>query len=95
MTIGDVLKETRVKRKIKQKDVCVKVKISPTSLSLIENNVTTPSDKTLSKLCKLYKIPTQVVVWKSITEKDVQPNKREIFNQLSPAINNLIDEFFK
>ncbi len=91
MEIGTTLREVRKSKKLTQVKVCGKINISQTFLSQIEGGKE-PSPTMLRKLCKFYKIPYQVVIWKSLTEKDIQKDKKELFNQLHPIMNKLIDE---
>lgn len=95
MDIGNILKEIRLSKKLTQVAVSKKIKLSQTSLSQIEGNVTQPSKTNFRKLCKLYGVPYQVVVWKSITIKDIPPKNRELFNKLSPIMDTLISEILK
>jgi transcriptional regulator with XRE-family HTH domain len=95
MKVGEILKTIRKDKKLSQMVVCGKVGVSQTWLSQIESDTKEPSPEMLRKICKYYKVPPQVVVWKSIEEKDIPKDKREIFNQLSPVVNGLIAAFFK
>jgi XRE family transcriptional regulator, regulator of sulfur utilization len=95
MEIGATLRQIRRDKNLSQVTVCKRVKISQTYLSQIEKGEKEPSGEMFRKICSFYKVPHQIVVWKSLTEDDIPKNKKGIFKQLSPAINSLIDEALK
>jgi XRE family transcriptional regulator, regulator of sulfur utilization len=94
MKIGAILREARDAKGLTQVQVCKKAKISQTFLSQLESDAKNASPVMLKKLCRVYGIPPQIIVYKSIEEKDVRPEMREVFNKLNPAILNLVNEFF-
>ncbi len=94
MEVGEILKSIRNDKKLTQTEVCKKVKITQTFLSQVEAGKKAASPEMFKRLCKFYGIPHQVVIWKSLSEKDVPKEKRGLFKQLSPAIDSLINEFF-
>ncbi len=94
MKVGETLKTIRKGKKLSQMTVCAKVGLSQTWLSQIEADLREPSPEMLRKICKFYKVPYQVVVWKSIEDKDIPKDKKELFNKLSPVVNSLIAAFF-
>lgn len=93
MNLGEVLKEIRLSKKITQVQVFEKAKVSQPFLSQLEAGIKNPSQKMLKKLCDLYGIPTQFVMWMAMTEADVQKKKLPAFRKLKPAVDNLIEEF--
>lgn len=93
MNLGEVLKEIRLSKKITQAQVFERAGVSQPFLSQLEAGIKNPSPKMLKKLCDLYSIPTPLVIWKSMTEADVQKKKIAAFRRLKPAMDNLIEEF--
>lgn len=94
MDIGAALTTTRKNKGYRQTEAAKEADISQTYLSQIENNQKTPSIEVLEKLSKIYKTPFPVMMWFSITEKDVKKDKLVIFNKLKPSIDNLINDIF-
>lgn len=95
MNIGETLKKLRQDRGLTQEDVINKLGISQTYLSQLERDRKEPSGEMLRKICKLYKVAPQIVVWQSLQEKDIQKNKLAIFKELKPAVDDLIAELLK
>jgi transcriptional regulator with XRE-family HTH domain len=95
MEIGATLRQIRRDKNLSQVTVCKRMKISQTYLSQIEKGAKEPSGEMMRKICRFYKVPAQVVVWRSLTEKDISPKKISAFRQLKPAVDNLIDEVLK
>lgn len=94
MNIGKALKETRIKADLRQKIVAEKTGITASYISQVESGKKNPSIEIIEKLCKLYKIPVAIIMWKAIDVKDVIPSKRETFSTLSPTINDMINRIF-
>ncbi len=95
MKLGEVLKEIRLSKKITQKQVGERTSISQPFLSQLEAGLKNPSPKMLKRLSDLYGVPPQLVVFKSITENDIQKKKLSLYRKLKPTIDELIDELFK
>ena len=90
-----LLKEAREAKGLTQVQVCKKAKISQTFLSQVESGGKNPSPAMLKKICKVYGVPSQIVAYKSIEEKDVRPEMIDVFRKLHPPMLELINEFFK
>ena len=93
--IGKVVREIRKRRNLTQVQLAKKAKIAQGHLSLIESgdvdNVTNETVKSLSKaLC----VPVSVIEFMALDFSDIQPGKREMFKDLKPATDALINEFF-
>jgi len=95
MQIGETLKQLRKDRGETQIAVQNKVGITQTYLSQIESGKKEPSPDVFRKLCKYYKVPTQIVAWQSLEEKDIQGKKKPIYKKLKPIIDKLISELLK
>lgn len=94
MKIGNALKEVRKKRGLTQQIAAAKISISQTYLSQIEGNKKNATADMVEKICKVYNIPVQIVIWNSIDEKAVSKNKQKAFKELKPLIDNLINQIF-
>ena len=94
MNISKALKEARKRTILNQKEFADKLGISQTYLSLLEAGKKTPSMDLIQVYSELLKTPVAIFLFKAMTDKDVHPSKKKVFNQLQPVINNLIDEFF-
>lgn len=94
MKIGFVLKEARKRAGFKQNEAAALIGISQTYLSQIESDNKKASTQIIEEICFCYGTPAQVILWKSITEKDVKKSKQKIFRELKPLIDNLIDQIF-
>lgn len=92
MDIGKAIKEIRKKRKIPQNELAINCKISQTYLSQIENNKIKPNLSTLEKIGQILGVPIPVILFQSLTDEDVSEKKRELFNLMSPTIDNFIND---
>lgn len=95
MKIGEVVKELRKKivPKVTQKEFALKVGITQTYLSQIENGKKLPTIETLDKISKALGIPTPILTWKALEESDISEGKRESFKLLKGSVDNLIEQF--
>lgn len=94
MNISFALREARVSAGFKQIEFGKLANLSQTYISQIENGKKTPSVEVIQKYSDLTKLPLAIVLWKSITEKDVHRNKKIVFKELKPVIDNLINQIF-
>jgi transcriptional regulator with XRE-family HTH domain len=94
MNIAHALKMIRKRRDIKQKDACKEIGISQSYLSLIEKGQRQPSLDVLQGIAGYYNMPLPIILWHTITEEDVSPEKIEIYKRIKPTIDKLIDEIF-
>lgn len=61
-SIGSRLREVRMDRGMKAKDVAISVFITPSALSDLEHDRSKPSWNTLEKLCDLYNVPMSYIL---------------------------------
>lgn len=94
MNIGTALLKARKDTGLKQNEVAVRTGLSQTYMSQIEGGTKIPSIEVIEKLAKEYKIPFPIMMWHSLTEKDVQKSKLSEFRKLKPFIDNLINGIF-
>ena len=94
MNIGLALKSIRKKKGIKQNVLAINASISQTYLSQIEGGLKIPSIEVIEILAKEYKVPFGIMMWFTITEKEVPKGKLGEYKKLKPFIDNLIDGIF-
>lgn len=94
MNIGQALLKARKDNGFRQKQVCNKVGISQTYLSQIETGRKIPSIDVINVLTEEYGLPFPIMMWNTLTEKDVRKAKLYIFRKLKPTIDNLIADIF-
>jgi transcriptional regulator with XRE-family HTH domain len=94
MNLGRNIKNIRRQRGLTQVEFASLCGISQTYLSQIEGNLKEPNLSTLKVISDNLEIPLPILFFLSLTEEDVQPNKREAFKMIGPSINSLVNEFF-
>ena len=94
MNIGHVIKTSREKKGIKQKDLALLSNISPAYLSQIEKNIKDPNLNILNSISNSLNIPLPVLFFMSLNVNDIEGNKREAFKLIQPSINAMLNEFF-
>ena len=95
MDLGKTIKKIRKQKRQKQRDIAISCGTSQTYLSLIENNLKEPSISMLKLISESLNVPLPILFFLSMTEDDVQANKREAFQIISPSVKSLVNEFFK
>lgn len=95
MNLGSTIKKIRKEKGLTQKAFALECDITQTYLSQIESNQKEPNLSTLKSISAKLKVPLPILFFLSMTEEDVQPEKRAGFNHLSPSINSFLNEFFK
>lgn len=94
MDLGIVIKNMRKQRKLTQKEFASLCGITQTYLSQIEGNHKDPNLSILKTISEKLNVPLPILFFQSLTEEDIQPNKRKAFEIISPSIKSLINEFF-
>lgn len=94
MDLGNSIKNIRKQRGQTQEAFAVCCGITQTYLSQIEGNLKEPNLSTLKSISEALNVPLPILFFLSMTEDDVQPNKRKAFKIVSPSINSLVNEFF-
>lgn len=99
MNIASALKNMRLKRFPKkektQGEIAALAGISQTYLSQIEIGNKVPSMEVIQSLCKVYKIPFELMVWQGMEISDVEKKKQPLYRKLKPVIDSLIEEIMK
>ena len=94
MDLGTTIKTMRQKRSIKQKDFAVQCDITAAYLSQIENNLKDPNLSTLRNISAQLDLPLPILLFLSLDEQDVKPEKKAAFNLINTPVKSLISEFF-
>jgi len=91
MNYGLMIKTLRTGKKENQNSFSSKLGISQTYLSQLEKGKKTPSPHLLERISIYVDIPLAILFWYSITEFDIKDEKRELFKDLKPSIDKLIE----
>jgi transcriptional regulator with XRE-family HTH domain len=94
MNLGHVIKNVRKARGYTQDEFASVCRITQTYLSQIENNLKDPSLSVLKTIAEKLSVPLPILFFQSITEEDVQPEKKAMFKKIDPLVKKLIDELF-
>ncbi len=95
MNLGSTIKTLRKKKKLTQEEFAIECGITQTYLSQIENNLKEPNLATLKGIAEQFSLPLPILFFLSMTDEDVQPNKRKAFNLIDLSMKSLVNEFFK
>jgi len=94
MDLGIIIKNIRKQKGLTQNEFASLCGITQTYLSQIEGNLKEPNLSTLKSIGENLNVPLPILFFMSLTEEDVQPNKREAFANISPSVKSLVNEFF-
>lgn len=94
MDIGSTIKKLRKRKGIQQNELAERSGISQTYLSQIENGSRSATLETLEKVCEALNIPLSIISFLSLDVNSVNPNKRDAFTRIEPAIKAMVEEFF-
>ena len=94
MDLGIVIKNIRKQKGQTQDEFASLCGITQTYLSQIENNAKEPAISTLKTISEKLGMPLPILFFQSLTSEDINPNKRNAFELVSPSIKSLVNEFF-
>ncbi len=94
MDLGTTIKNIRKQKGQTQGEFASLCGISQTYLSQVESNQKEPKLNILKIISENLKVPLPILFFLSMTEDDVQPNKRKAFIIVSPSVKSLVNEFF-
>ncbi len=95
MDLGIQIRIIRKQKGLTQNEFASLCSITQTYLSQIESNSKEPNLSTLRVISEKLNVPLPILFFQSMTVDDVQPQKREAFEIISPSIKSLVNEFFK
>ncbi len=90
MNVGLAIKKIRTEKDISQKELSKLTKISPTSLSQIENGLKRPSARSLKKICSVLEIPETLVYFYGLEETDIPAKNKKLYSVVFPALEDMI-----
>ena len=94
MDLGITIKNIRKQKGQTQSEFASTCGISQTYLSQIENNQREPNLGTLKIISNELNVPLPILFFLSLNIDDIQQNKREAFEIISPSVKSLVNEFF-
>ena len=94
MDLGTTIKNIRKQKNLSQGKFASDCGITQTYLSQIEKNQKEPDLTILKKIASGLEIPLPILFFQSLTEEDVELDKREIFQVIGPSVKKIIDEIF-
>jgi XRE family transcriptional regulator, regulator of sulfur utilization len=94
MNLGTSLKLLRKSRNLKQNELCKEIGISTTYMSQVEKGTREPSLQLLRKFSDFYEAPLPVLLWFSLSEKDIADEKIRLYRALKPTLDKMIGELF-
>lgn len=94
MNLGNVIKNIRKQKGQTQGEFAESSGITQTYLSQIENNLKEPNLSTLKSISQSLDIPLPVMFFLSLTDEDIQTDKKESFELIKPSVKLLVDEYF-
>lgn len=97
MKLGTTIQRLRKEKKLSQGEFAERIGISPTSLSQIENNKTTPKASTLDRICSELNIPSHVLHLLSLSVDDVpdgDPKKKALYEAMYPQLREWMLNIF-
>lgn len=95
MNIGQAIHTVRKKKNLSQDKFSELVGIDQSYLSLIENGKKKPSMKLLEKISQETKTPLPILLFFSLSEEDVSPQKRELYHILFPRVKEMVGDIFE
>ena len=95
MTIGQLTKQLRKSRSLRQGIAAKELGISQTYLSQLEKGTRNLSSGMVDKLSLFYGIPAPIMSFLTLDLTMVAEDKREAFTKVKPAVDAMIEEFFK
>jgi len=94
MNLGNSIKNIRKQKGLTQNEFATLCGITQTYLSQIEGNLKEPNLSTLKAISVKLQMPLPILFFLSMTEDDVQLEKRKAFEIISPSVKSLVNEFF-
>lgn len=93
--IGEIIKEVRLEKNIRQNLLAEKIGITKVSLNLIESGKAVPHHKNLEKISKELKTPVGILYLRTLDETDVPKHRKQVFDLIYPYVIKIIDNMFK
>lgn len=94
MDVGGTLKKLRELYGLSQTELARRLEITQAHLSLVEKGDRTLHQSVLERASKVFGMPLSVFLLLAMTEDEVAPEKRKLFRETQPAINELLKKIF-
>jgi len=78
INFGRIIKKYREKTNTTQNQLAIKIGVTPTYVSALENNRKEPSIALLREICKSLQIPPELLFWDLVNIDDFKKKEREI-----------------
>ena len=91
MDIGSTITTIRKNRGLSQKDLAKHIGISANALCAIEKDKSFPSKDTINAICDVLHIPVGYLLFASLTDDDIPPQKLEVFKALQEPMLKLFE----
>lgn len=92
MKIGATLRGLRTKANMSQGDLAKELNITQAYLSRVETDHKEASTDLIKRIGDYFKVPYAIVLWGAVEESDVAEEKKEIFKNLKPLVDSLINQ---
>jgi len=94
MKTGEAIKYLREKRNLTQKELANLLGITLLTMQEIEEDIVTPSEDSIASICKILDMPPLAFQFITLQTEDIVERKRDLFNQIQPAVMSLINEIW-
>lgn len=95
MNLGKAIKLLLEKSELTQKELAEKTGISETSISKIMTDQTKPRKETIEQIAEALGVNPKILVFLSIDEADVAPDRLEKYKSLWPIVENAMMQIFE
>jgi transcriptional regulator with XRE-family HTH domain len=95
MVLGEAIKSVRLYLELTQQEASERAGITQGFYSAIENGLAIPSVETLESISSAFELPLFWLICKATQQQDIPKNKRGIYNNIKPTINDILQEFIQ
>lgn len=92
MQTGKAIQLIRKKRRVSQKTLAKKMRMSQSMMSLIESGKREVDPDELKQICKVLKVPQSLVQLYALEEKDCAPRKRAAYRLIMPSVQDMVSK---
>ncbi|WET51018.1 helix-turn-helix transcriptional regulator [Chryseobacterium indologenes] len=94
MNVGQIIKDFRKKKGIKQGEFSKMCEITQTYLSLIESNQKEPNLSLLKTISENLEVPLPILVFLSLDINDVPDGKKDLYKILEPSLKDMVTQIY-
>lgn len=92
MNHSKLIKILKDKYELNGKELAEKIGVSEVHISLLSQGKRSASSTLLERISYEFRIPVPILMWHTLTEDDIMPNKVQAFRLIKPSVDKLIDE---